>query len=50
MVLLGGVDQEKDRFSLFGDMLILMQDRCTSCAERTIGLEIIWGATDVTPT
>jgi hypothetical protein len=50
MVLLGGVDQEKDRFSLFGDMLISMQDRRTFCAECTIGLEIILGATDVTPT
>jgi hypothetical protein len=50
MVLLGGVDQEKDRFSLFGDMLILMQDRHTFCTECTIGSEIILGATDFTPT
>jgi hypothetical protein len=42
MVLVGGIDQEKDRFSLFGDMLISTQ--------HTIGSEIILGTTDVTPT
>ena len=30
-------------------VLILMQDRCTVCAERTIGLEIILDAPDGTP-
>jgi hypothetical protein len=29
-------------------VLILMQDRCTVCAERTIGLEIILDAPDGT--
>jgi hypothetical protein len=29
--------------------LILTQDRCTVCAERTIGLEIILDAPDGTP-
>jgi hypothetical protein len=29
---------------------ILMQDRCTVCAERTIGLEIVLDAPDGTPT
>jgi hypothetical protein len=30
-------------------MLILMQDRCTVCAKRTIGLEIVLDAPDGTP-
>ena len=30
-------------------VLILMQDRCTVCAKRTIGSEIILDAPDVTP-
>jgi hypothetical protein len=30
-------------------MLILMQDRCTVCAERTAGLEIILDTHDGTP-
>jgi hypothetical protein len=30
-------------------VLILTQDGCTICAERTIGLEIILDAPDVTP-
>jgi hypothetical protein len=30
-------------------VLILMQDRCTVCAERTIGSEIILDALDGTP-
>jgi hypothetical protein len=30
-------------------VLILMHDRCTVCAEHTIGLEIILDALDGTP-
>ena len=30
-------------------VLILMQDRCTVCAERTIGSEIVLDAADETP-
>jgi hypothetical protein len=30
-------------------LLILMQDRCTSCAKRTIGSKIISDAPDGTP-
>jgi hypothetical protein len=30
-------------------VLILTQDRCTVCAERTIGLEIVLDAADGTP-
>ena len=32
------------RFGLFGDIVFLMQDRCTICPERTIGSEIILDA------
>jgi hypothetical protein len=31
-------------------VLISMHDRSTVCAEHTVGLEIILGATDGTPT
>jgi hypothetical protein len=30
-------------------VLTLMQDRCTVCAKRTIGIEIVSGAPDGTP-
>jgi hypothetical protein len=30
-------------------VLILMQDRCMVCAERTIGLQIVLDAPDGTP-
>jgi hypothetical protein len=30
-------------------LLILMQDRCTVCAEQTIGLEIIFDTANGTP-
>ena len=30
-------------------LLILMQDRCMVCVERTIGMEIIFDAPDGTP-
>jgi hypothetical protein len=30
-------------------VVILMQDRCTVCAERIIGLEIVLDAPDGTP-
>jgi hypothetical protein len=36
-------------FGPFGIMLILTQDRCTVCIERTIGLDIILDAPDGTP-
>ena len=32
-----------------GIVLVLVQDRCTVCAKRTIGLEIILDALDETP-
>jgi hypothetical protein len=45
MVLLGDKAQVEGRFGLFGDVLILTQDRCTVWAERTIGLENHFGCT-----
>jgi hypothetical protein len=33
----------------FGIVLLLMQDRCTVCTERTIGIEIILDTLDGTP-
>jgi hypothetical protein len=42
MVLLRDEAQVDAHLILFGIVLILMQDRCTIYAERTIGLEIIW--------
>jgi hypothetical protein len=36
-------------FGLFGDSVVLEQDRCMVCAKRTIGLEIILDASDGTP-
>ena len=49
MILLGDEAQLEARFGLFGDVLILTQDRCTVCAEHTIGSEIILDAPDGTP-
>ena len=44
MVLLGDEAQVVARVSPFGDSVILTQDRCTVCSERTIGSEIILDA------
>ena len=49
MVPLGKEAQVEDRFGLSDIVLILMQDRCTVCDERTIGSEIILDAPDRTP-
>ena len=49
MVLLGDVGQVEARFDPFGDIVILMQDTCTVCTERTIGSEIVLDAPDGTP-
>jgi len=37
------------QFGRFGDVLIMVQDRCTVCLERTICLEINLNALDGTP-
>ena len=49
MVPLGDEAQVEARFGLSDIVLILMQDRCTVCVERTIGSEIIFDAPDGTP-
>jgi hypothetical protein len=41
--------QLEARFSLMGIVLILTQDRCTVCAECTIGLEIVLDEREGTP-
>jgi hypothetical protein len=49
MELLGDVRLVESRFGLFGDIVVLVQDRCTVCIEHTIGLEIILDIPDGTP-
>ena len=49
MVLQGDEAQLEARFGLFGIVLILTQDRCTVCAERTIGSETVLDAPIGTP-
>ena len=49
MVPLGDEAQVEARFGLLGIVLILTQDRCMVCLERTIGSEIILDAPDGTP-
>jgi hypothetical protein len=49
MILLGDKAQLDAHFGPFGDSANLDQDRCTVCAERTIGSEIILDAPDGTP-
>ena len=49
MVPLGDEAQVEARFGPLEKVLILTQDRCTVCVERTIGLEIILEAPDGTP-
>ena len=49
MVALGDEAQVEARFGLSDILLILTQDRCTVCVERTIGSEIVLDAPDGTP-
>ena len=49
MVPLGDEAQLEARFALSDIVLNLMQDRCTVCAEHTIGSEIILDVPDGTP-
>ena len=49
MVLQGDETKVEARFGLFGDSANLDIDRCTVCAERTIGSEIVLDAPDATP-
>jgi hypothetical protein len=47
--LLRDVGHVESRYGLFGDSLVLVQDRCTVYAKYTIGSEIILDAPDGTP-
>jgi hypothetical protein len=49
MVLLGDEAQVKLFLVYLEIVLILMQDRCMVCVERTIGSEIILDSLDGTP-
>ena len=49
MVPLGDEAQVESRFGLSDIVLILTQDRCTVCVERTIDSEIVLDAPDGTP-
>ena len=49
MELLGDVDHVESRSVRLEMVLVLVQDRCTVCAERTIGSDIILDAPDGTP-
>ena len=49
MELLGDVGHVKSHFFPLETVLVLVQDSCTVCAKRTIGLEIILDPHDGTP-
>ena len=49
MELLGDVGHVESSFGPFGDGVVLVQDRCTICAKRTIGSDIVSDAPDGTP-
>ena len=49
MVLLSDEAQVVARFGPFGDSANLAQDRCTVCAKRTIGSEIVLDTPDSIP-
>ena len=49
MELLGDMGHVESRSVRLEMVLVLMYDRCTVCAKRTIGLNIILDAPDGTP-
>ena len=49
MELLGDVGHVESGSVHLEMELVLMEDRCTVCAKRTIGLDIILDAPDATP-
>ena len=49
MELLGDVGHLESRLVHLEMVLVLVQDRCTVCAERTIGSDIVLDAPDGTP-
>ena len=48
MVILGDVGQVESRLVCLEMVLVLGQDRCTVCAKRTIGSDIVLDAPDWT--
>ena len=49
MELLGNVGHVESRLVRLEMLLVLVQDRCTVCAKRTIGSDIVLDAPDGTP-
>ena len=49
MELLGDVGHLESRLVRLEMVLVFVQDRCTVCAERTIGSDIVLDAPDGTP-
>jgi len=49
MELLGDVGHVESRSVHLEMLLVLVQDRCTVCAKRTIGSDIVLDAPDGTP-
>ena len=49
MELLGDVGHVESRSVRLEMVLVLVQDRCTVCAERSIGSDIVLDAPDGTP-
>jgi hypothetical protein len=49
MELVGDVGHVESHFFVFGDSVSVGVERCTVCAKRTIGSEIILDAPDGTP-
>jgi hypothetical protein len=49
MELLRDMGHVEARFSSFRDSVNLRKDRCMICAECTMGMEIIFGTPDGTP-
>jgi hypothetical protein len=49
MELVSDVDRVESYFSVFGKVLVLVQERSTVCTEHTIGIEIDLDALDGTP-
>jgi len=49
MVILGDVGQLESRLVRLEMVLVLVQDRCTVCAKRTIASDIVLDTPDGTP-
>ena len=49
MELIGDMAHVESRSVHFEMVLVLVQDRCTVCAKRTICSDIVWDAPDGSP-